>query len=286
MYRQVDVFVQRLVRVNFNVVRMPWVGTRVARCHRSGTYMRHSEDISLKADARISVHISHTGINNQFTRSPFSLGIRTCMFLLACMLLPTHPRNVLASEIEAIYAHRDRSGSVELTNVPTDPSFLPIVTATLVDSIRNSVSEPAVTLSPVALAQRVQRYQTLVSEVAQSTNLDPKLLHALIAVESGYNPQAVSRAGAVGLMQLMPATARRYGIQNSHDPLQNITGGARYLRDLLKMFNNDLPLVLAAYNAGEHAVLRHGRQIPPFKETIAYVPKVLALYKKLELITN
>jgi len=93
--------------------------------------------------------------------------------------------------------------------------------------------------------------------------------------------KAVSKRGASGLMQLMPETAKRYGVADIFDPKQNIRAGAQYLRDLLKMFNNDLRLVLAAYNAGEKAVVRHGSKIPPYPETAAYVPKVLAFYKKL-----
>jgi len=110
--------------------------------------------------------------------------------------------------------------------------------------------------------------------------VDPTLIHAVISVESGYNPSARSSAGAVGLMQLMPGIARRYGVKDRLDPAQNIQGGARYLRDLKVMFGNDLQLVLAAYNAGEDAVMRYGRRIPPFHETAAYVPKVLDYYRK------
>jgi len=115
---------------------------------------------------------------------------------------------------------------------------------------------------------------------AKATKVDAALIHAVITVESGYNPSARSRAGAVGLMQLMPKTAKRYGVKNRLDPEQNIHGGARYLRDLKLQFDNDLQLVLAAYNAGEGAVMRFGRSIPPFRETLAYVPKVLSTYKQ------
>jgi soluble lytic murein transglycosylase-like protein len=90
----------------------------------------------------------------------------------------------------------------------------------------------------------------------------------------------VSRAGAVGLMQLMPETAKRYKVTDRHDPEQNIRGGAQYLRDLLRMFNNDLHLTIAAYNAGEKAVMKYGNRIPPFRETLAYVPKVMKFYKQ------
>ena len=126
------------------------------------------------------------------------------------------------------------------------------------------------------------RYSSQVLAAAQETSVDPALIHAVISVESGYNPAARSHAGAVGLMQLMPQTAERYGVTNRLDPEQNIRGGARYLRDLKGMFSNNLQLVLAAYNAGENAVMKYGRRIPPYRETIAYVPKVMGHYKQLQ----
>ena len=124
------------------------------------------------------------------------------------------------------------------------------------------------------------RYTSQIQAAAQASNLDPALIHAVISAESGYNPSARSRAGAVGLMQLMPETAARYSVTNRWDPEQNIHGGSRYLRDLMQMFNNDLRLALAAYNAGENAVVKYGNRIPPYRETIAYVPKVMTYYRK------
>lgn len=124
-------------------------------------------------------------------------------------------------------------------------------------------------------------YAKLVRAVAQATNVQAELIHAVISVESNYQPAARSPAGAVGLMQLMPETAKRYNVRNRVDPQQSIDGGARYLRDLMFLFQNNLNLVLAAYNAGENAVARHGNRIPPYSETRAYVPKVIARYQKL-----
>jgi soluble lytic murein transglycosylase-like protein len=120
----------------------------------------------------------------------------------------------------------------------------------------------------------------VVNEVSRIYGLESALLHAVISVESRYNPKAVSPAGAAGLMQLMPHTAKRYGVTDALDPRQNLNGGARYLRDLLRLFNNDTSLALAAYNAGENAVKRHGNRIPPYRETQRYVPKVLAFYQR------
>lgn len=124
------------------------------------------------------------------------------------------------------------------------------------------------------------RYAVHIQEAARVNNVDPALLHAVILAESGYNPGAISPKGAVGLMQLMPETARRYRVRNRWDPMQNIHGGARYLSDLLRMFDNDLRLAVAAYNAGEQAVMKHGNRIPPYAETMAYVPRVLTYYRK------
>ena len=120
----------------------------------------------------------------------------------------------------------------------------------------------------------------LIAQVAREYNLDASLLHAIVTVESGYNPQARSPAGAIGLMQLMPQTAARYAVKNIWDPLENLHGGARYLRFLLEMFKNNLDLALAAYNAGEGAVMQAGNKIPNYAETRAYVPSVLTQYDR------
>jgi soluble lytic murein transglycosylase-like protein len=121
---------------------------------------------------------------------------------------------------------------------------------------------------------RALPYRDEVEQAAREFGLDASLLHAVIGVESGHSAAAVSAKGAIGLMQLMPPTARRFGVADAYDPLQNIRGGARYLRYLLDLFGGDVELALAAYNAGENAVLRHGRRVPPFRETIEYVRKV------------
>ena len=107
--------------------------------------------------------------------------------------------------------------------------------------------------------------------------VDPELVRAIIKVESGGNPKAVSAKGAQGLMQLIPATARRFGVDNPFDPDQNIHGGVTYLRYLLDLFKGNVPLTLAAYNAGEHSVIRNGG-VPPFRETQNYVRRVTAIY--------
>jgi soluble lytic murein transglycosylase-like protein len=123
------------------------------------------------------------------------------------------------------------------------------------------------------------KFAPLVRGAASKYGLDPWLLHAVIRAESGYDPYAVSPQGAIGLMQLLPGTAERFGVEDPFDPRQNVYAGARYLRDLLAMFGNNLELALAAYNAGEGAVLRAGRQVPKMRETLAYIPRVLGHYR-------
>ena len=125
----------------------------------------------------------------------------------------------------------------------------------------------------------IEKLVPIIANAARANGIDAKLVHAVIRAESGYNENAISSRGAVGLMQLIPATALRYGVTNSYDPTENISGGTRYLRDLLKMFNGNIELALAGYNAGENAVIRAGNRIPPYPETMAYVPKVLSFYR-------
>jgi soluble lytic murein transglycosylase-like protein len=123
-------------------------------------------------------------------------------------------------------------------------------------------------------------FKPFIEEASVTFGVPPELIHAVITVESNYNQLAVSPKGARGLMQIMPATATRFGSTGNFDPRQNILTGSRYLRWLLDYFNDDLELTIAAYNAGEGAVMRAGRKIPRFTETENYVPKVLSVYRK------
>lgn len=145
--------------------------------------------------------------------------------------------------------------------------------------VADSALEPAAADGRINVAQRRQ-LAPLVAIVAREHGLEAALLHAVITVESGYNVRAVSPRGAAGLMQLMPDTAERYAVKNVWDPRENLRGGARYLRDLIAMFGPDLALALAAYNAGEGAVLQAGSRMPPYAETKSYVPRVLAHYAR------
>ena len=177
-----------------------------------------------------------------------------------------------------IYAYTADDGTVSLSNVPTDPRYTLLVPAPV----------PADATTPPAAGRRGKSsaakadYDKVIDEVSRAYGLETALLHAVISVESRYDARAVSRKGAVGLMQLMPQTAKRYGVADAFDPRQNLEGGARYLRDLLGLFNNNVSLALAAYNAGEQAVMKHGNRIPPYSETQRYVPLVLDFYQRYQ----
>jgi soluble lytic murein transglycosylase-like protein len=139
--------------------------------------------------------------------------------------------------------------------------------------------EPLGAVSESANPRARDRYQDEVQTVAREYGVDFDLIHAVIATESNYVSTAVSPKGAIGLMQLMPPTAKRYGIVNLFDATQNLRAGAQYLRHLLTAFDGDIELVLAAYNAGERAVRKYGRKVPPYPETINYVRAVQGTYR-------
>lgn len=180
-----------------------------------------------------------------------------------------------------IYAYTADDGSVFLSNVPTEKQYKVLIKSQQ-DSLGEGRGPPP---APLRLANKSQ-YDPVIEEIARANGLDSALLHAVIAVESHYNPKAVSKKGAMGMMQLMPETAKRYGVANTFDPVQNIQGGAKYLRDLLGMFNSDLNLALAAYNAGENTVAKYGNRIPPIRETMNYVPRVLGFYRKYQAVRD
>jgi soluble lytic murein transglycosylase-like protein len=178
-----------------------------------------------------------------------------------------------------IYSYTGDDGTVSLSNVPADSRYTVLIAAP---------REPAVDLPVTEMNSESQgpdrnaRYDELVEKVSNAYGIEGALIHAVISVESGYDAKAVSRKGAVGLMQLMPKTAKYYGVANTMDPAQNLDGGARYLRDLLNRFDHNVGLALAAYNAGENAVIRYSNRIPPFRETLSYVPKVLEFYRRYQ----
>ena len=203
---------------------------------------------------------------------------------LACtlLLLPA-----LASA--QIYAWRDSKGTLVLSDKPIDA---PIAVYEVAGAPAYRATTPAET--PVV----EDSVDSLVIQHAQRHALRPELVRAVIQVESGFNPRARSPKGAMGLMQLMPATARELGVTNPYDPAQNIRGGTTYLRQLLDRYDGDERLALAAYNAGAGAVDRYGRNVPPYQETRDYVRRIglkagttvgqtaprLAIYKSIEIV--
>lgn len=161
-----------------------------------------------------------------------------------------------------IYQYIDANGTISLTNVPNDPRYRRVVSE--LPRSRNVISEGD--LEPV------------IARHSRAHRLHPALIRAVIKTESDFDPLAVSRAGAIGLMQLMPQTAVRLNVRDSYNADDNVGGGTKYLRQLLDRFDGNLPLALAAYNAGEHAVERH-QGLPPIQETRQYVKKVLRYYR-------
>jgi len=200
--------------------------------------------------------------------------LRVALALAVCTLCAPLP--CLAGE--HIYSFTDASGQLHLSNYRVDRRYR-------IDRRYRLVTPPVRTAG--AGAARAAgghayhgRFDKVISTAARQTGINPALLHAVIKVESGYDARAVSARGAAGLMQLMPATARQYHVSDVFDPAQNVRAGAEYLAALLKTFNNDLRLALAAYNAGETAVVKNGWRVPPYPETVDYVPKVVEAYRR------
>ena len=169
----------------------------------------------------------------------------------------------------------DRDGVVHLSDRPMGPGSELLVRGK--KRVKNLSASGRASIRH--LEDNQKRYTHLIDRVARELSLDRNLIHAVVRVESAYDPLAVSRAGAVGLMQLMPATAKRYGVRDSRNPTQNLYAGVLHLRNLIVQFN-DVTLALAAYNAGEHAVIGYGYKVPPYPETQDYVRKVLAFYRQ------
>ena len=199
-------------------------------------------------------------------RAPISL-IAPMVWAMLLTPLTTHA---------AVYFYEADDGSTHYSDQATDPRYQLL--------IADNNPLPSLENAPLQSPRGTRGFEREIAAVARSTQVEAALIHAVIAVESNYNPRAVSPKGALGLMQLMPSTAREYGIKNPMDVLQNIQGGAQHLRKLLDRFANNKSLALAAYNAGLGAVMAHGGKIPPFAETRNYVPEVLRRYASNQLL--
>jgi len=178
--------------------------------------------------------------------------------------------------IADIYKYTDNDGHVYYTDEPRNSLYKRIIKSKArgYSSTNDTIKVHNFT------GTNKKRFTDLIEQTAYRHQVDAKLLHAVIQTESAYNSAAQSPKGAVGLMQLMPDTARRFGVTDRNDPDQNVDGGTRYLKHLITLFNPNLDLAVAAYNAGENAVIRYNNSIPPYPETQNYVKQVLALYNQ------
>jgi len=192
------------------------------------------------------------------------------LFLIATVLAAS-----TAAAHSKIYTYVDEDGVRHYTDVPDNNRYRLLV---LSPQDRTASGDRYDSM----LLARATQYDSIIEKAALSSSVEANLLRAVIVVESGFNCRAVSKRGAVGLMQLMPATATRFGVSNPYDPRENVHAGAQYLKFLIDRFGQNIRLALAAYNAGEDAVDRNGGQIPPFTETMAYVPRVLKIYQQLK----
>ena len=222
-------------------------------------------------------------------------GRRLASALLACVPLMAAPA------AGQVFMKLGPDGVPTFSDRPTDSAlqpFLEVNASPASPASPASRASPASPASPAAVTPmsaptqsaaagtpRARALNQAITSAARANRIDPLLLHALVAVESDYDTRAVSPKGARGLTQLMPQTARDYGVSDPFDPVQNLHAGARLLRHLLDRFADDPPLALAAYNAGAGAVTAHGRQIPPFAETRRYVSQVLQRYAGLQAAT-
>jgi soluble lytic murein transglycosylase-like protein len=166
-----------------------------------------------------------------------------------------------------IYSWRDANGKLVISNTRQDSGSGPVRSYAVpqAESVRATRS---------VSVGRARRYDDLIDEHCRTQGVRPDLVRAVMQVESGFNPMARSPKGAMGLMQLMPATARQYGVNDPYNPAENVRGGVAYLRELLDRYQNKEELALAAYNAGPSAVDRHGQSIPPYRETRNYVAQI------------
>lgn len=192
------------------------------------------------------------------------------LLLLACLIAPL----AAGAAPVKIYTYVDAGGLRHYTDIPDNNRYRLLLTSPRERTHSGDRFDPA-------LLARSSIYDPIIETAAAAAAIEPNLLRAVIVVESGFNAHAVSKRGAVGLMQLMPETALRFGATDRYDPRQNVHAGAHYLKALIDRFGNDIRLALAAYNAGEAAVDRNGGQIPPYSETQAYVPRVLGVYQML-----
>lgn len=181
-----------------------------------------------------------------------------CVFCTCC----------LADPLGVIYVAHDRSGTQKFSTQPYDGSYTAYSHAgtSLIRQTQESLAVPG----------RLVAFAAHIDHMAKKYDVDAALIAAVVEVESGFNARAISPKGAMGVMQLTPATAADYGVIDPYDPIQNLDGGTRYLKDLISAHQGNVALALAAYNAGKGRVAKSSQRIPPISETMLYVPQVLA----------
>jgi soluble lytic murein transglycosylase-like protein len=201
---------------------------------------------------------------------------RALLAALLCVLTPSLAHAQL-------YSWKDANGRLIISDRPQDPGAKTLAVA-YVGSAYGATKPAVATATPLAplappagiLTRRATQYDDLIAEHANRHDLSPDFVRAVIQAESAFNPYAHSPKGAMGLMQLMPATAAEYRVLNAYNPAENIRAGVAYLKSLLTRFNDDVSLALAAYNAGPKAVEKYGNTVPPYKETRNYVTRIRA----------
>jgi len=200
----------------------------------------------------------------------------TAIFIAALFLIAALPRHAQAT----MYTYVDEDGIVHFTNVPNDPNYQPVVRERRPKlSVQTSTGQILIPGNSTDWDPDPDYYDNMIREAAHRFQVDPMLIKSVIRAESNFNYLAISRKGAVGLMQLMPTTADDMQVLDPFDPRENIHGGTRYLRKMLGMFNGNLRMALAAYNAGPNRVIRLGR-VPRLKETVNYINKVQYFYRE------
>jgi len=209
-----------------------------------------------------------------------SLGRLPWLFAAVATLSASLP--AFGQKAQYFYTYIDRSGKKLINNMP--PNYMRGKGYTLIDVTTGPI-RLAISQSQMSQVLRSPEMIAMIDKVSAEHGVDTWLVRAVIQAESAFYEKARSKAGALGLMQLIPATAARFGVVDPFDPVQNITGGVKYLRWLMEHFGNDFTKVIAAYNAGENAVAKHNG-IPPFAETRAYVPKVMNLWKNKSVVAD
>ncbi len=205
------------------------------------------------------------------------------LFMVIALTLPMILAGGLASA--EVFMYTDAKGNILLTDSPRDDMKLASI------SSKRRIYKPSEfdkkKLKSIKKSSKFRvfnRYSKEIKKACKKYNLDPKLIRALIQVESNFNPKAKSKAGAVGLMQLMPTTAKQLGVKDRLDPADNIEGGVRYLRYLIERFDGNITHAIASYNCGPLNVEKYGK-VPPFKETQRYVKKIYSIYKGRKSMT-